>query len=66
MGLDGRGLRKLTDGLRVRSVPGWSPDGRRLTVSAEARGTFEIYVLDVDGAAPPRRLTTGADGLREE
>jgi Tol biopolymer transport system component len=48
----------------VVGVPSWSPDGRRLAFSAEARGNWEIYVVGFDGSGL-ERLTAGADGLRE-
>jgi hypothetical protein len=55
-GLDGAGLRQVTDGAMEESHPTWSPDGAWL--AAVAYGTFEItyhtsiVVLPATGAGP--------------
>ena len=58
-GADGGGARRLTSfgGVRV-SAPQWSPDGRRLVVSARAEGNADVFVVFPDGEA--RQITNAA------
>jgi Tol biopolymer transport system component len=42
---------------------GWSPDGRRIMVSAQAGGVHDVWVMNADGTGLTR-LTKGAEGLR--
>jgi class 3 adenylate cyclase len=38
--------------------PAWSPDGRRVAFASDRTGTFEIYVVDVEGGEPQQVTTT--------
>ncbi|HXG76331.1 MAG TPA: hypothetical protein VNJ53_07155 [Gaiellaceae bacterium] len=38
--------------------PAWSPDGRRIAFASRRAGTFDLYVMNVDGTGT-RRLTSG-------
>jgi eukaryotic-like serine/threonine-protein kinase len=48
---------------RVASAPAstyhgrFSPDGRRIAYVSEASGRPEVYIADLDGARPPRRIS---------
>lgn len=55
---DGSGLRQLTNGLLVASVPVWSPDGKYIAFSTRDIDERDLYVLDVD-RGDLRRLTDG-------
>jgi Tol biopolymer transport system component len=60
---DGAAERQLTTTLQYVHSTWWSPDGKRLAIAAswkEGDGFIgHIYVLDVGGNAPPRRITEG-------
>lgn len=51
------GKRRLVANFKgSNSAPGWSPDGRTLAVTLSHEGTSQIYLLDLVGSAPPRRV----------
>lgn len=50
-GLPDRQITRL--GARIEAF-GWSPDGSQLAVAASTRGTFDIYLVDVDGSSQTR------------
>ncbi|GAB4474398.1 MAG: hypothetical protein Kow00124_14350 [Anaerolineae bacterium] len=57
---DGSDVRQLTFNDRDDLSPAWSPDSRLLAYYAQSdnnEAASELYVLDVFGDAPPRRLT---------
>lgn len=56
VGVDGRGLRRLTRRLGDDTMPDWSPDGRRIAFVSNGDRNGELYVMDADGANV-RRLT---------
>ena len=55
---DGSGARRLTSRPGSWSVGAWSPDGRKITLTACARAKVGIYVMNADGSGQ-RRLTRG-------
>jgi TolB protein len=56
MGVDGSGLRRLTNHPAVDSTPTWSPAGNEIAFTSDRSGTPQIYVVSADGGAP-RRIT---------
>ena len=46
---DGTGVRRLTHG-GTGNFPAWSPDGREIAYSPDARSSEAIWVMDADGA----------------
>jgi len=46
---DGSDPRRLTSNDSNDSVPGWSPDGRRIVFESDRDGNSEIYVMNSDG-----------------
>jgi len=62
---DGGAARQVTDGEYDHLGPAWSPDGRSLAYTgsaspdADLTGASDVWVVPVDGGAPPRRLTDG-------
>ena len=70
VGLDGRGLRRLTDWPGEDGWPAWSPDGRQIayTTSRDSEGQYrgrgpylDVYVMRADGAGE-RRVVHGVFG----
>jgi Tol biopolymer transport system component len=58
-GIDGSGLKQLTDdGFKDRS-PFWSPDGRRLLFYSNRGGGYEAWIVSADGGEPERVLPPG-------
>ncbi|MGD9101621.1 MAG: hypothetical protein PVF45_14160, partial [Anaerolineae bacterium] len=41
---------------------GLSPDGTQIAFSWNLTGYWEIYVMPLDGSAPPRQITSGPGG----
>lgn len=51
IGADGKGQRKLAPGLALdHRVPGWSPDGRFIALSAEVDGNEDLYLVEITKA----------------
>lgn len=51
MNADGTGRTEVLRGVRL-GLPVWSPDGRRIAVSAAVQGFTQILVVDIDGGSP--------------
>lgn len=70
MSADGDGETRLTDqsagdastaaGLFFQTDPDWSPNGRKLAFSSKREGSFDLFVVNVDGTGT-RRLTTSRE-----
>jgi len=63
IGIDGRGLKRLTDTPGYDAEGSYSPDGRRIVFTSMRDGDPDIYVMDADGSSV-RQLTNapGYDG----
>jgi TolB protein len=59
----GRTVRRVTQGMSVRSQASWTQDGRRIAFSAYGTGVDEVYVVNADGTGLVR-LTKGTEGMR--
>jgi Tol biopolymer transport system component len=42
--------RKLTDNSWSDEYPRWSPDGTRIAFTANAKGNFDVYIMNADGS----------------
>jgi eukaryotic-like serine/threonine-protein kinase len=60
-GIDGSGLRQLTDDGFKDRVPVWSPDGRRLLFYSNRGGSYEAWLIDAEGGEPERVLPPGRE-----
>jgi Tol biopolymer transport system component len=63
--IDGDGLHRLTPPDGFSYGPEWSPDGTRIAYGSEVASlsSYDIYVVNNDGANTRRLTTTGADGM---
>ena len=53
----GRTLGVVARDQAIDVSPTWAPDGRRLAFCSSRGGTPQIYVADLGGGGPPRRVT---------
>jgi serine/threonine protein kinase/Tol biopolymer transport system component len=44
----------------IEHLPVWSPDGSRIALSGGSTDSPDVYLMPLDGSAPPQRLTDGA------
>jgi len=58
VGIDGSGLRRLTDGPAAEIAPAWSPDGARIAFSRAVGDRFDLVVCDADGSRLARLTRT--------
>lgn len=61
MNADGTGARRLCSGLVGKSGREWSPDGRRIVLTAVVDGNVDIYVSDVASGRLTRLTTSAAE-----
>jgi TolB protein len=54
---DGTGLRRLTNHPAADVSPTWAPGGTQIAFVSDRSGSPQIYIMDVEGLRPPRRLT---------
>jgi Tol biopolymer transport system component/DNA-binding winged helix-turn-helix (wHTH) protein len=59
IGVDGTGLRQLTNDVSKDRTPRWSPDGKRIAFESDRSGNFEIWIMNADGSQL-RQLTRAA------
>lgn len=52
----GKVLHRLTRTKSIESSPTWSPDGRRLMVSSDLKGTPQLYEIDLKSGRGMRRI----------
>jgi Tol biopolymer transport system component len=60
-GVDGGGVRQLTDDVHNDRQPHWSPDGRRLLFYSNRGGTYEAWIFNLDSGTTERVLPHGRD-----
>jgi len=58
IGVDGTGLRKLTDGRQDDAQPQWSADGRFVILTSNATGVHKVHIMAADGTGR-RAVSTG-------
>ena len=61
IGVNGEGLRRLTDGPAFQ--PAWSPDGKQIAFISGSEANWDVYLIQADGSNL-RRLTR-TDGVHE-
>jgi len=54
-------LEKLTDNSWDDEYPKWSPDGKRIAYTANPRGNYDIFVMDMDGSNITQITTSQKD-----
>ena len=61
----GKGLKSLTRNKSLESGPSWSPDGKRLVYTSDARGKPQLYMMSATGGQS-RRIPTQISGFCTE
>jgi dipeptidyl aminopeptidase/acylaminoacyl peptidase len=61
IGVDGKGLRMLTDGRSHDRSPTWNQDGTKIAFDSDRDGIQAIYDIFASGSSSARRLTSGPD-----
>jgi TolB protein len=56
IGIDGTGIRRLTDTAAASGQPRWSRDGKKIAFYGEVDGRMQIFLMNKDGSGM-RRLT---------
>jgi TolB protein len=54
VGLDGSGMRRLTDSPSIETAPSFSPDGSRVVFESDRSGTQQLYVMSATGGEATR------------
>ena len=54
--IDGKNVKKLTDGTRASEDPSWAPDGQSIVYVSVEDGSQMLYVIKIAGGEP-RQLT---------
>ena len=62
MNPDGTGLRRLTDGFED-TQPAWSPDGSKIAFRSSRSGSWDIWVVNIDGSGLQNLTNTGHGDL---
>jgi Tol biopolymer transport system component len=57
-------VRKLTDNSWSDEYPRWSPDGTRIAFTANAKGNFDVYIMNADGSGL-RQITSSLNNEGE-
>jgi tricorn protease len=55
---------RLTHLEAVEADPKISPDGKRIAFTSNRTGSYQVYVMDIDGGSTPRQLTFHSEGSR--
>ena len=58
------GLKKLTDNTWEDEYPVWSPDGQRIAFTANPKGNYDIFLMQLDGSQVSQ-LTTASSQEKE-
>ncbi len=65
LGVDGTGLRQLTDDAPKDRAPSFSPDGRRLAFHSDRSGRYEIWTIATDGSGLTQLTKSTGDTVIE-
>lgn len=64
IGVDGKGLRQLTDDPHRDRYPRWSPDGKRIAFYSNRSGKYEVWTIGVDGSGLQQLTASPSDSVR--
>ena len=65
VGIDGKGLTRLTSDISANFSPVWSPDDRHILFGSDRDGRQELYVMNRDGTGQIRLTNHPEDGAGE-
>ncbi len=64
MGIDGTGVRRLTNNAANDGLPTWSPDGRTIAFVSDQGGAWSVWAMSPDGSSQRKLFAIGGEGLR--
>ncbi len=59
--IEGKNLKKLTDNTWEDEYPVWSPEGKRIAFSANPKGNYDIFVLDLESGGIKAATSLSSD-----
>ncbi len=62
VGIDGKGLTRLTNDVSANYAPVWSPDDQHILFDSDREGRLELYVMNPDGTGQTRLTNHPEDG----
>jgi Tol biopolymer transport system component len=63
IGVDGKGLRQLTDDPHRDRYPCWSPDGKRIAFYSNRSGKWEVWTIAADGSGLQQLTASPSDSV---
>jgi tetratricopeptide (TPR) repeat protein len=66
MGIDGTGVRRLTDNTANDGLPTWSPDGRTLAFVSNQGGPWAVWAMSPNGSNRRKLFDIGGEGLHSD
>ena len=63
MGLDGTGVRRLTNNAANDGLPAWSPDGRTIAFVSNQGGPWAVWAMSPNGSNRRKLFDIGGEGL---
>jgi TolB protein len=66
MGIDGTGVRRLTNNAANDGLPTWSPDGKTLAFVSNQGGPWAVWAMSPNGSNRRKLFDIGGEGLRSD
>jgi Tol biopolymer transport system component len=66
MGIDGSGVKRLTNDSAHDGLPTWSPDGKTIAFVSNRSGAWAIWAMNADGSGQRKLFDIGGGALAYE